>query len=81
MMKNFNQSEIIENINVSNWLLPIKSDNDGSNFLTVIENYVDDYCTLELEHLIRGIIHGIDLIFSQWNFKEKTNQRRSIGYL
>ena len=51
-------------------LPPITSDEDIANFLKVIENYVDDYCALaqpnslaELEHLTRGILHGIDSIF------------------
>ena len=46
MMKNFNQSEITKNIDVSNLLLPIESDDDVSNFLIVIENYINNYYTL-----------------------------------
>jgi len=78
MMRKFNQLDNTQESNLADLLPPIESDEDISNFLSVIENYVDDYCALaqlnlkqELEHLTRGILHGIDSIFPQGISKKK----------
>ena len=78
MMANSNQLENIQHSNLSNILLSIMLDENISNFLSVIENYIDIYCILvqlnsklELEYLTRRILHSIDSIFPKGISKKK----------